>query len=242
MVSSARPFTSRKVSAKCTFSSLQIAASKAYESTSPWTTEGRGPVSWPSNMTTLYIHGFASTGASSTAAKLREILGPDESVLAPTLTHRPAADLETLADIVRTENVTVVVGSSLGGFYALAIAQKFGLPVVLINPSLGPYETLGGVLGTVAVYGTSDTFQWTQEQLDELREIADAVGTAIDIETSGLTWSKVLVLLGGRDEVLDPQATAAKFPNAHVILDPDAGHRFGDISAYAELIRAVAAA
>lgn len=192
-------------------------------------------------MATLYIHGFASSGESSTATRLREILGPDETVLAPTLSHSPAADFAKLADIVRSEPVTTVVGSSLGGLYAIALAQKFDVALVVINPALRPYDTLAGHMGTVAVYDSDRTFPWTQREIDELREIAATVDAALDPERSSVTWRRALVLLGAKDEVVDAQATAARFPAKCVIMDPDAGHRFGDISLYADRIRAVAA-
>lgn len=102
-------------------------------------------------MTTLYVHGFASSGEPSTAARLREILGPDETVIAPTLTHSLAAEFKLLCDYVRAHTITMVVGSSLRGLYALALAQKFDLRVILINPSLFPYETLNRHLGTITV-------------------------------------------------------------------------------------------
>lgn len=192
-------------------------------------------------MVTLYVHGFASSGASSTAARLREILGPDETVLAPTLTHRPAADLATLSEIVRTQGVTTIVGSSLGGFYGLAVAQMFEVNLVVVNPSLQPHETLARALGTVSIYDSDRVFPWTQRELDELREIAATVDAALDPQRSSLTWRRVLVLLGAKDEVLDAQATAARFSRAEVIVDPEAGHRFGDITKFADCIRAVAA-
>lgn len=191
-------------------------------------------------MTTLYVHGFASSGKSSTASKLREILGVDELVFAPTLSHSPAADFELLCAYVRTQKITTVVGSSLGGFYALGLGQKFDLRVILLNPSLRPYETLARHLGTMTVYGTDLTFPWTQKHLDELRTIGGIVDRALDPERSSLTWRNVLVLLGAKDETLDSALTASMFPRARVVTAETEGHRFENVFAYADRIRAVA--
>lgn len=62
----------------------------------------------------------------------------------------------------------------------------------------------------------------------------------MDPERSSVTWRNVLVLLSAEDATLDSRATALRFPMAHEIVDPDAGDRFRDTSAYADRIRAVA--
>ena len=35
-----------------------------------------------------------------------------------------------------------LIGSSLGGFYATHLAERFGVRAVLINPAIRPYEDL----------------------------------------------------------------------------------------------------
>jgi predicted esterase YcpF (UPF0227 family) len=50
--------------------------------------------------------------------------------------------LETLMqDVLQAEKV-IVIGNSLGGYWANYIAEKYNLESVLINPSLYPMETL----------------------------------------------------------------------------------------------------
>lgn len=190
-------------------------------------------------MTTLYIHGFASTGATSKVDQLREILGPDEEVIAPTLTHCPFNDIETLCDIIESSKVKTVVGSSLGGFYAIALAQRYDLRVVLINPALDPATTLEPMIGTVKVYGTNTEFTWGRPQLRELDALSYMVEAAIQLETSELTWPNVLILLAEKDELLDSHVTAARFSLAKVIMDPNEDHRFGSMYPYAEEIRRI---
>lgn len=190
-------------------------------------------------MTTMYIHGFASTGKTSKVSQLEAILG--EPVLAPTLTHRPADDLRTLSALVEEHNVTTVVGSSLGGFYALYLGQKFDLRLVLINPALEPYETLQAMKGDVKVYGTDTVFSWGDDQIAELREAATVVNAAVDSQASGLTWANVLILLAAKDELLDTEKALRVFEHKKVILDLNEDHRFGNILPYAEYIRKIEA-
>lgn len=186
-------------------------------------------------MTTLYVHGFASSGRANKAEQLRAIL--DDEVLSPSLTHRPKSDIETLEAAVREHKVTTVVGSSLGGFYALYLGRRFDLRLVLINPSLRAQDTTRRYLGTCTVFDTAETFEWTEKEVDELREIGKVVEEAIGLPSSSPAWSRILLLLAERDEVLDARATATSLAFARAIVDPDADHRFADLSPHAEAIR-----
>lgn len=190
-------------------------------------------------MTALYIHGFASSGRSGKVDQLREILG--DEVLAPSLTHQPKADLEVLSALMWERSIATVVGSSMGGFYALVLAQWFDINVIVVNPSLHPYETARRYLGKVTVFDTNETFDWTERELDELREIGETVKQALVPETSGITWHHVLVLLAEKDQVLDARQTARELPRARIVFDPQQDHRFADLRPYADRIRAHAA-
>lgn len=189
-------------------------------------------------MTTLYVHGFASSGRANKAEQLRVIL--DDEVLSPSLTHRPKDDIETLETVVREQNVSTVVGSSLGGFYALYLGLRLGLRVVLINPSLRPYETTRRYLGTCSVFDTDETFEWTEKEIHELREIGRIVEEAIALAGSGMTWTRVLLLLAENDEVLDSRETARSLSLARAVFDPDADHRFANLLPHADAIRTIA--
>lgn len=189
-------------------------------------------------MTALFIHGFASSGQSSKVDQLRRILG--DEVLAPSLRHRPKADLDALAELVARRQVRTAVGSSMGGFYALALAQRFDLRLVLINPALRADETTRRYLGTNTVYDTGATFEWTERELAELCEIGVTVEQALDPARSRVSWKNVLALLAEHDDLIDARETAARLPVGCVVFDAVADHRFADLMPYAERIRAVA--
>lgn len=193
-------------------------------------------------MTILYIHGFASTGNSGKVTQLRAIF-PNEEVIAPTLSHRPMADFKHLMRIVQDRHVTTVVASSLGGFYALALAQKYDLRLVLLNPSVKPYETLAKRVGSVRNHDTGDVFDWTDQDVFDLTGIGTTVTDALDTASaSAVTWKNVLVLLGEKDDVIDPHVTATLLPRATCVFDANADHRFADIYGYADMIRRIASA
>lgn len=91
----------------------------------------------------LFIHGLASSGAYKTANTLRTLLRPCV-VVAPDVPIEPGAALSMLRDICRAECPDLVVGLSLGGFWAL---QLRGFRKILINPDLHPSRLLRTKIG-----------------------------------------------------------------------------------------------
>lgn len=81
-------------------------------------------------MKVLFIHGLASSGAYKTADTLRHLLKPCE-VLSPDVPIDPDEALALLRGICAAEHPDLIVGLSLGGFWA----QKLrGFRKILINP------------------------------------------------------------------------------------------------------------
>lgn len=85
----------------------------------------------------LYLHGFASSGASGTVEILRkEFIGTSESdrvqVVAPDIPVNPADALPMLRDLAAREQPSLVVGTSMGAMYA---QQLHGYERICVNPS-----------------------------------------------------------------------------------------------------------
>jgi predicted esterase YcpF (UPF0227 family) len=85
----------------------------------------------------LYLHGFASSGASGTVEILRkEFLGKSESgrvaVIAPDIPVDPVEALPLVKGIAAKEQPTLVVGTSMGAMYA---QQLHGFERICVNPS-----------------------------------------------------------------------------------------------------------
>ena len=75
----------------------------------------------------IYIHGFNSSPASSKAQLLKarlEALGRGGEYAAPALPHSPAHAAALLDEITTRHPGAVLVGSSLGGYYATYLAEK----------------------------------------------------------------------------------------------------------------------
>jgi hypothetical protein len=95
-------------------------------------------------MRILYLHGFASAGNGAKAQALGERFGL-ERILSPDLPVDPqevAALLDRTLEPLAADGA-VLVGTSLGGFYADYMSQRWKAPCVLVNPSTTPSQTLG---------------------------------------------------------------------------------------------------
>ena len=67
---------------------------------------------------------------------------------------------------------TGVIGSSLGGFYATAVAERFGSRAVLLNPAIDPARDLAKYIGETSAWHSEERFFFRPEFIDELRAIA----------------------------------------------------------------------
>lgn len=94
-------------------------------------------------MKILNLHGFMGKADNRTYAALCELM-PKENIVSPKLDymHTPPDELFCrLSDIILVEGIDIIIGQSLGGFYALPLAMKHGIPCILTNPCLLPAET-----------------------------------------------------------------------------------------------------
>ena len=95
----------------------------------------------------LYLHGFASCGNSTKTRLLKAYFG-DGELYSPDLPPDPAKGFAFIDTVIRENAIELIIGSSLGGFYASYFCEKYGIKAVLINPSTEPYNTLEPYVGT----------------------------------------------------------------------------------------------
>lgn len=82
----------------------------------------------------LYIYGFGSSPTGRTANWLKENL-PDAKVYSVAYDQTyPDVAVPYLCKMVKELKIDVVIGSSLGGWYAMHVASICSLPSVIINP------------------------------------------------------------------------------------------------------------
>ena len=170
----------------------------------------------------LYIHGFASSSYSTKKLLLDQHY--DDTILSIDLPCEPneaIKELKALIEQYKDENL-MLVGSSLGGFYALHLTQTFDLPIVLINPSMRPFETLARFADTkVANYSIDKSCLFKAAYVEQLK--------AIDITPRD--QKKVLLLLQTADENLDYKVALSLLPEAEHIVQEGGSHAFEDFPA-----------
>ncbi len=172
----------------------------------------------------LYIHGFGSSGHGGKASLFREYF--EEEVIAPSLSYVPNLAIDTLEQLIETllelDEDVGLVGSSLGGYYAIYLANKYDLKAVLINPAIHPYKTLDKI-GNATNYYDGSSFEVTKEHMQSLKSFEV---NSIENEEN------FLVLLQTEDEVLDYNEAVEKFPNGELVIEEGGNHSFENIESY----------
>lgn len=95
------------------------------------------------NLNILYLHGFASSGNSGTAKEIQECL-PNCKVISPDLPIQPSEALALIHKIIDEQEIDLVIGTSMGGYFA---AQISGTMKILVNPSFHVSRMMRNRLG-----------------------------------------------------------------------------------------------
>ena len=166
----------------------------------------------------IYIHGFESSGEASKANAFREFCQAKEiRYIAPSLSTIPNLAINTLSELIESYQEPVyLIGSSLGGYYAMYLSDKYDLKVVLINPAMDPCETLKRALGHGINYYDNSIYEWNESHLDML----------INYEIEEPNEANILLLLQKGDEVLDYTEALDILPEAKIILEEGGNHGF----------------
>ena len=156
--------------------------------------------------TILYLHGFISSPASKKAVLLGDYLrgqAPEIAYLVPALHHRPAQAISQAQWHCLGKNPAdlLVVGSSLGGFYATVVAEKTGCRAVVINPAVHPQNHFARYLGPQENLYTGERFELTREHVAELAALDPAAITRPE---------RYWLLVETADEILDYREAVAQ--------------------------------
>lgn len=123
----------------------------------------------------LYIHGLNSSPASLKASQLSyamNTLGLAEQLRVPALHHHPRQAMAQLEALLAELDAPLLVGSSLGGYYATWLAERHGLKALLINPAVLPHQRFDGYLGTQKNHYSDETWELTEDHVVALAELA----------------------------------------------------------------------
>lgn len=182
------------------------------------------------NTLLLFIHGFGSSGRGDKARQLRAWCQEQGiSFMAPSLPNIPELALETLQEVIEVaqkHQKVALVGSSLGGFYATWLANHYGLPYVLVNPSVEPYITLERAIGQGINFHDSSSYEWNAQHTASL----------LQFKVEKPATERCLLMLQTGDELLDYRQAVAHYSGAQQILEEGGNHGFADFDQHLKTI------
>lgn len=209
----------------------------------------------------LYLHGFRSSPQSFKAQLLAAHLrtfNPQSYWACPMLNVSPLAAITTATEILNRgcdiKNIrhfssstapekitpilkndvqhTVIVGSSLGGFYATWLAEQYGCRCILLNPAIRPWEELHRHLGVQTLWHSDDSIVVEPHHMDELKAF----------EIKKITHPQRYFLLAATgDQVINYRDMLTHYHDAQIRLIQGSDHGLSDFSNYIDEILAFCA-
>lgn len=152
-------------------------------------------------MKILNIHGYKGSAENSACLALKE-LGHD--VISPQIDYdaeSPEKILDNLRKVFIENKPCYIVGTSLGGFFALLLSIEYDIPTILVNPCLMPFVTLteldysGDINGFIKLFGNF----------------------------SEINQNNVCAIIGGNDEVISYHDFTKQLISNHTVI-PDGKH------------------
>ena len=163
-------------------------------------------------MRILYIHGFGSIFDSNSdkvvaLSSLGDVLGIDIDY-----TQSPDVIHSKILEKVLEHQVDLIVGTSMGGYFAARVGASTGIPFVACNPSIEPEIALLKYVGThTDYYGREYTL--TEE--------------VVNMYNPFVTHGRGLILLDKGDELFDSTKTCEALKDSYDVRMYDGGnHRF----------------
>lgn len=153
-------------------------------------------------MKILNIHGYKGSAENSACLVLKE-MGLD--VISPQIDYdaeSPQKILDKLKNIFTENKPDYIVGTSLGGFFALLLSAEYNIPVILVNPCLMPFITL--------------------PELNHSRDVSGFIrlfGNFADIRQENIS-----AIIGGQDDVIDYHNSLTRKFIKNCTVVPDGKH------------------
>jgi len=173
----------------------------------------------------LYIHGFRTTNNSYTSKILKKYF--KKNIILADHPTQPKDAIKYLENLIESNNITLLIASSLGGYYATYLSEKYSLKTVLINPSVNPYKTTKTYLGQNT---TQDgvKFLWKKKSLKQLEKFK--------IKQKHLHSQRFLLFLQKADKVLNYKVALKRYPKAKKIVEKGGTHRFENLERHLKSI------
>jgi predicted esterase YcpF (UPF0227 family) len=181
----------------------------------------------------LYLHGFRSSPRSYKARVVQERMtraGRAHDLTCPQLPASPQAAMDLVLGLVeRHRDNLAIIGSSLGGFYATWLAERFGCRAALLNPAVDPLARLGEQVGVTTAWHSDEPFEFKQEYVGELAALKVARITRPE---------RYFLLAATGDEVLDYREMVAHYAGAQQQVIQGSDHAISAFESYVDAVLA----
>jgi predicted esterase YcpF (UPF0227 family) len=174
--------------------------------------------------TIFYLHGYNSSPQSHKAQLcgryFQHCQHAGQALIdyqVPQLSYAPALAIAQLQSLIANAEQPLLIGSSLGGYYANYLAQQFDCKAVLINPAIYPDHLLVDYLGPQRNDYTGETYTLSEQHMIELQALS------VDgIRQPEQRW----VLLQTGDETLDYSQASAYYRRCKTVIEYGGDHSF----------------
>lgn len=188
-------------------------------------------------MKIIYFHGFAgSPDETSSKVTLLKSLGHDVYLVDTQGKYSPSSYLTAFEKVLKQNKIHisdsfVLVGISLGGFWARFLGYQLHAPWIALNPPLKPSLELNRFLGDNVVFDTGIHFTWSKNQSEEYLTFENTIKDFLEIP--GLT------IFSSDDEVLPhSEYVNTLVQKSKVIELKSGGHRLQNTDDYKKYIEA----
>jgi predicted esterase YcpF (UPF0227 family) len=178
----------------------------------------------------VYLHGFRSSPQSFKARVLADRLqksGRGSEYYCPQLPASPRQAIQLASAIVeqaQPDQITLI-GSSLGGYYATWLAERFGCRTVLLNPAVKPSRDLEPYVGVTTAFHSDEPFEFKREYIAELTELTINKITRPE---------RYFLIVATGDEVLDWHEMTAHYAGAQQRIIDGSDHALSDFEDYVD--------
>lgn len=180
----------------------------------------------------LYLHGFRSSPHSMKARLLAQAMalgGRADEFVCPQLPASPAEAIALAEHAIETQiaqhgiDSVCLIGSSLGGYYATYLAEKYGCRAMLINPAVKPPRDLEKYVGVTTAYHSDEVFEFKAHYVDELHALVISQITRPE---------RYFLMAATGDEVLDWREMQAHYPLARQQIIEGSDHSVSEFADY----------
>lgn len=168
----------------------------------------------------LYIHGFNSSPQSFKARQLLAAMrrmGLEARLRMPALANDPPRAIDQLEAAIGELGCPLLVGSSLGGYYATWLAERHRLKALLINPAVLPHTRFEGYLGPQKNHYSGEEWVLTEAHVAAIAKLevpppTDPVRYRVWLQTG--------------DETLDYRDAEAYYRRCSLSIEPGGDHSY----------------